>query len=153
MKIVPLALLCVACLASAAERTAFGIAGDPAKVTRTITIDMGDDLRYAPAAIDLKQGDTVRFIVANKGATMHELVLGTRTDIERHAKAMKSAPMPGEHAHHGMHAQASPSMVHLEPGRSGEIVWRFNRAGTFEYACLLPGHYEAGMKGTITVSK
>ncbi len=148
MKILPLALLFAASAALAAEQTAFGIAGDPARVTRTITIDMTDDMRYAPAAIDVKQGDTVRFIAANKGATMHELVLGTKADIEKHAKAMKSAPVSDAHAHH---VHASPSMVHLEAGKSGEIVWRFNRAGTFEYACLLPGHYEAGMKGTITV--
>ena len=148
MKITALALLFVASVAFAAEQTAFGVPGDPKKVTRTVTIDMSDDMRYAPATLDVKQGDTVRFVVANKGATMHELVLGTKGDIEKHAKAMKSAPPAGAHSHH-MHA--SPSMVHLEAGKTGEIVWRFNRAGTFEYACLLPGHYEAGMKGTITV--
>ena len=148
MNIITLALLSVASVASAAEQTAFGIAGDPSKVARTITIDMSDDMRYAPAALDVKQGETVRFVVANKGATMHELVLGTKGGLEKHAKMMKGAPVDGAHSHH-MHM--SPSMVHLEAGKTGEIVWRFNRAGTFEYACLLPGHYEAGMKGSIAV--
>ena len=151
MKTLALALLLAAPVALAAQQTAFGVAGDPAKVSRTITIDMSDDMRYAPAAVDVKQGETVRFVVANKGATMHELVLGTKGDIEKHAKAMKAAPTGHAHSHHTPHVHASPSMVHLEAGKSGEIVWRFNRAGTFEYACLLPGHYEAGMKGTISV--
>jgi uncharacterized cupredoxin-like copper-binding protein len=148
MNLIPLALAFVASLAAAAEQTPFGAAGDPSKVTRTITIDMSDDMRYRPASIDVKQGETVRFIVANKGATMHELVLGTKQEIDRHAKAMKSPPPPSAHSHH---VHASPSMVHLDAGKSGEIVWRFNRPGTFEYACLVPGHYEAGMKGTISV--
>ena len=148
MKIIALAFALAASTTWAAEQTAFGVAGDPAKVTRTITIDMNDNMRYAPAAIDVKRGETVRFIVANKGATMHELVLGTKGDIDKHAKAMKSVPVSDAHAHH-MHA--SPSMVQLPAGKSGEIVWRFNRAGTFEYACLLPGHYESGMKGSISV--
>jgi uncharacterized cupredoxin-like copper-binding protein len=151
MKALAISLMLCASVAVAAEQTAFGAAGDPAKVSRDITIDMTDDMRYAPAAIDVKQDDTVRFVVANKGATAHELVLGTKGDIEKHAKAMRSAPVTAEHASHMHHMHASPSMVHLEASRSGEIVWRFNRAGTFEYACLLPGHYEAGMRGSITV--
>jgi uncharacterized cupredoxin-like copper-binding protein len=61
---------------------------------------------------------------------------------------MKSPPPASAHSHH---VHAAPSMVHLNAGKSGEIVWRFNRAGTFEYACLVPGHYEAGMKGAISV--
>jgi len=146
MKILTLALMVVASVAIAAEQTAFGIAGDPSKVTRTIAIDMSDDMRYAPAALDVKLGETVRFVVANKGATMHELVLGTPKDIAHHAQAMSNAPVGMAQHDHQM-----PSMVHVHPGSSGEIVWRFNRAGTFAYACLIPGHYEAGMKGTLVV--
>ena len=151
MRALAIAFTLFASVAIAAEQTAFGIAGDPGKVTRTITIDMTDDMRYAPAAVDVKQGDTVRFVVVNKGGTAHELVLGTRADIDKHARAMKAMPVSAEHAGHMHHMHASPWMVHLEAGKGGEIVWRFNRAGTFEYACLLPGHYEAGMKGSITV--
>ena len=146
MKTLALAFLFVASAAVAAEQTAFGIAGDPAKVSRTIAIDMSDDMRYAPATVYLKLGETVRFVVANKGATMHELVLGTPKDIAHHAQAMSKAPVGMAQHDHQM-----PSMVHVHPGSSGEIVWRFNRAGTFAYACLIPGHYEAGMKGTLVV--
>ena len=91
MKILTPALMVVASVAIAAEQTAFGIAGDPSKVTRTIAIDMSDDMRYAPAALDVKLGETVRFVVANKGATMHELVLGTPKDIAHHAQSMSMA--------------------------------------------------------------
>ena len=91
MKIIALAFALAASTAWAAEQTAFGVAGDPAKVTRTIAIDMSDDMRYAPAPLDVKLGETVRFVVANKGATMHELVLGTKGDIDKHAQAMKRA--------------------------------------------------------------
>ena len=149
MRVAVLAFALVASTVSAAAtQTAFGIAGDPSKVARTITIDMSDDMRFAPAALDVKLGETVRFVVANKGATMHELVLGTKKDVEQHALTMKQMQAGAAHAHH-MHA--APSMVHVEPGKTGEMVWRFNRAGTFEYACLIPGHYEAGMKGSVDV--
>ncbi len=118
MKIVTLALMFVASVAIAAEQTAFGIAGDPSKVTRTIAIDMSDDMRYAPAALDVKLGETVRFVVANKGATMHELVLGTKGDIDKHAQAMKRAQSGNAHAHHTQHVHAAPSMVHVLPARA-----------------------------------
>ena len=146
MKALAVVLLFAASAALAAEQTAFGIAAEPSKATRTIAIDMSDDMRFAPAALDVKVGETVRFVVANKGAAMHELVLGTAKDIARHAQAMAKTP-------DGMarHDHQLPSMVHVHPGSSGEIVWRFNRAGTFAYACLVPGHYEAGMKGTVVV--
>jgi len=148
MKALALALLFVASAALAAEQTAFGIAGDASKVTRTIAIDMSDDMRYAPATLDVRLGETVRFVVANKGATMHELVLGTPNDIAQHAQAMAKTP-----AGMAPHNHRLPSMVHVHPGSTGEVVWRFNRAGTFTYACLIPGHYEAGMKGTVNVGK
>jgi uncharacterized cupredoxin-like copper-binding protein len=148
MKALALALVFVASVAFGADQTAFGIAGDPAKVSRTINVDMSDDMRYAPATIDVKLGETVRFVVANKGATMHELVLGTPKDIAHHAQDMAKGSAGTAHHDHQM-----PSMVHVHPGGSGEIVWRFNRAGTFAYACLIPGHYEAGMKGTVNVGK
>ena len=128
--------------AAKAEQTPFGIAGDPAKVTRTVAIDMTDEMRFIPAALTVKRGDTVRFVLANKGATMHEMVIGTRTELVKHAALMKKFP-DMEHD--------APWMAHVKPGATGEIVWQFNRAGHFHFACLIPGHFEAGMIGTITV--
>ena len=139
MKILALALMFVASVAIAAEQTAFGIAGDPAKVTRTITIDMSDDMRYAPAALDVKLGETVRFVVANKGATMHELILGHEAR-HRQARADDEARATGRlaRATHGARARRRPRWFTWKRARRGEIVWRFNRAGTLEYACLRP---------------
>lgn len=125
-----------------AEQRAFGIAGDPKRATRTIEIDMRDTMRFVPAQIDVKRGETVRFVVRNSGAVLHELVLGGMTDLEHHAALMKKFP--------GMEHDA-PYMVHVDPGKQGEFVWQFNRAGEFNYGCLIPGHFEAGMIGRIRV--
>lgn len=145
MKLTLSLLFALAAVAHAAPvQRAFGIAGDASKATRTVNVAMSDDMRFTPPALDVKRGETVRFVVSNKGATMHEMVLGTREDNAKHAEAMRT------HAHHSMTHDA-PWMLALDPGKSGEIVWQFNRAGTFEYACLVPGHYEAGMRGTISV--
>ena len=124
------------------EQTPFGIAGDPRKVTRTVSVDMTDQMRFIPSALAVKRGDTVRFVLSNKGATLHEMVLGTRAELAEHAALMKKFP-DMEHD--------APSMTHVRPGATGEIVWRFNRSGEFEFACLIPGHYDAGMFGRVTV--
>jgi uncharacterized cupredoxin-like copper-binding protein len=126
----------------AAVQTEFGIAGDASKVTKTVTLDMTDEMRFMPSAVAVARGDTVRFVLVNKGATMHEMVLGTRAELAKHAAMMKQS----QHMHHD-----APWMTQVKPGATGEIVWRFNRAGTFEFACLVPGHYESGMTGTVTV--
>ena len=139
------AFACVVAHAAAPVQKAFGIEGDASKASRTVNIDLSDDMRFTPPSLTIKRGETVKFVVTNKGATLHEMVLGTRDDIAKHAAMMR------EHAHHHMTHDA-PGMVALEPGKTGTIVWQFNRAGTFEYACLVPGHYEAGMRGVIAVS-
>lgn len=126
-----------------AEQTAWGIAGKSAQATRTITIDMTDNMRFTPDTITVKEGETVRFVVNNKGRMLHEMVIGTTEELRKHAAAMIKFP--------GMEHDA-PYMTHVAPGKSGEIIWNFNRAGAFEFACLIAGHYEAGMKGAITVT-
>ncbi|WP_202813928.1 cupredoxin domain-containing protein [Thiobacillus denitrificans] len=126
-----------------AEQTAWGIAGKPAQVIRTITIDMTDSMRFTPDAISVQEGETVRFVVRNKGRMLHEMVIGTPDELAKHAAMMAKFPNM-EHD--------EPYMVHVDPGKTGEIVWTFNRAGSFELACLIAGHYEAGMRGTITVT-
>jgi len=126
-----------------AEQTAWGIAGKSAQVNRTLTIDMADTMRFTPDKLAVQEGDTVRFVVRNTGRMLHEMVIGTPAELAKHAALMAKFPdMEHDEAY----------MVHVGPGKTGEIVWRFNRAGTFEFACLIAGHYEAGMRGTITVT-
>ena len=125
-----------------AEQKDWGIAGDPKKVKRTIEIRMTDDMRFAPKDIQVKLGETVRLVAVNAGKVLHEIVIGTPQELRAHAEMMKKHP--------GMEHE-EPWMVHVDPGQKGALVWAFNRAGTFEFACLIPGHFEAGMIGRITV--
>ena len=127
---------------SKAEAQPFGIAADPRKAKRTITVDMSDTMRFAPAELRIRQGDIVRFVVRNKGKTLHEMVLGTMADLKAHAEMMRKHP--------GMEHD-EPHMAHVAAGKSGEMGWRFTQAGEFYYACLIPGHFEAGMLGRIIV--
>jgi uncharacterized cupredoxin-like copper-binding protein len=121
----------------------WGVAGDPKAVARTIEITTRDEMRFAPSAIRVAQGETVRLVVRNDGKLMHELVIGTKKDLDAHAAAMaKSSAM----------AHDEPYMTHVAPGEAGEIVWTFNRPGRFDFACLVAGHYEAGMRGRIDVA-
>lgn len=128
--------------ASRVEDTAFGREGDPAKARRTIRVEMADSMRFTPAAITVRRGETVRLIATNKGQVLHELVLGTPDELRQHAEMMKKHP--------GMEHDA-PHMAHVKPGASGEIVWQFTKPGEFQFACLIPGHFEAGMVGKVTV--
>jgi uncharacterized cupredoxin-like copper-binding protein len=121
-----------------AEQKDWGIAGDPKKATRTIEIRMTDDMRFAPKAIQVKLGETVRLVAVNAGKVLHEIVIGTPQELKAHAEMMKKHP--------GMEHD-EPYMAHVNPGQKGTIVWTFNRAGSFEFACLIPGHFEAGMIG------
>jgi uncharacterized cupredoxin-like copper-binding protein len=121
---------------------AFGRTGDPKKVTRTIRIGAHDTMRYSPSKITVRQGETIRFVVANHGKVFHETVLGTMEELKEHAEWMKKHPTMEHDA---------PYMVHLPPGKKGEMVWQFTKAGEFHFACLIPGHFEAGMKGSIRV--
>ena len=124
------------------EQKPWGIAGEAKAVKRTIEIRMTDNMRFTPDNIEIRQGETIRFRHMNKGTVMHEFVLGTRAELDEHAALMKKFPNM-EHD--------EPYMAHVPPGKQGEIVWTFNRPGEFDFACLLPGHYEAGMVGRIRV--
>jgi len=130
-------------VATKAEQMVFGIAGDPKKVTRTIDVDAHDTMRYSTSTINAKRGETIRFVMHNKGKIMHEIVIGSPAELKEHAALMKKFPTMEHDA---------PYMLHVAPGKKGEIIWEFNRAGTFTFACLIAGHFEAGMAGTIVVS-
>ena len=128
--------------AQPAAAAPIGTPGDPARVTRTVEIDMNDAMRFSPATIDVKAGETVRLNVHNSGKIRHELVLGTDADLQAHYAMMMKDP--------GMRHE-EPNAVSLEAGKSGQIVWRFDKAGTVSFGCLEPGHYAAGMKGSVSV--
>ena len=127
---------------SQVENTAFGREGDPAKATRTVGVEMADSMRFTPADITVRRGETVRFVASNKGRVLHEMVLGTADALKQHAELMKRFP--------GMEHD-EPHMAHVKPGQSGEIVWQFTQPGEFQFACLIPGHFKAGMVGKVTV--
>ncbi|HRP96234.1 MAG TPA: cupredoxin family protein [Rhodocyclaceae bacterium] len=119
-----------------------GRPGDPAKVSRTIELVMDDSMRYSPSEITVKAGETVRFFVKNSGKMKHEIVIGTVGELKAHAEMMRKMPEM-EHA--------EPNMLTLGPGQRGGLVWQFERPGTVDFACLIPGHMEAGMVGKVAV--
>ena len=125
------------------EQKPWGIAGDAKAATRTVTLSMTDNMRFTPDKLSFKQGETVRFVIRNQGKLLHELVIGTKADLDAHAAMMVKFP--------GMEHD-EPYMAHVPAGKSGGLVWTFNRAGEFDFACLIAGHYQAGMAGKITVA-
>jgi uncharacterized cupredoxin-like copper-binding protein len=146
------------------EEHAFGRAGDPRSVARTFHVGMDDRMHFRataalrhdaksdarpgdashmkPGDVVVKRGETVRFVVRNHGKVMHEMVIGTMKELKDHAEMMRKFPNM-EHD--------EPYMAHVAPGKQGEIVWQFTKPGEFYYACLVPGHMEAGMVAKITV--
>lgn len=149
---------------SKAEETPFGRAGNPNRVDRTMRIEMEDTMHFYAVAsaqrqrmtdvrpdraprgmsgdIVVKKGETVRFIVRNDGKVMHEMVIGSMKELKDHAELMRKFP--------GMEHDEL-YMAHVAPGKQAEIVWQFTKAGEFHYACLIPGHMEAGMIAKISV--
>jgi uncharacterized cupredoxin-like copper-binding protein len=126
------------------EEKAFGKQGDPKRIDRTIKVDMSDRMRFTPATLTVKQGDTIRFIVKNSGKVMHEFVLGNMAELKEHAELMKKFPNM-EHD--------EPYMAHVPPGKTETVIWQFTKAGEFHFGCLLPGHFEAGMVGKVNVTQ
>jgi putative spermidine/putrescine transport system substrate-binding protein len=119
-----------------------GQPGNPHQVSRTISVTMSDSMRFSPEHIEVKTGETVRFLLQNSGKLRHELVLGEPDALRRHAAMMLAMP---DMQHTG------PNMASLAPGEQGELVWKFTRTGSVAFACLQSGHLEAGMKGAVAV--
>ena len=127
----------------ASTEAADSMPGKAIDASRVIAISMTDAMRFNPSAITVKKGQTVRFVVRNEGQLKHEFVLGSRSELNEHAQMMRR--MPG--MEHG-----DENILSLEAGKSGELVWRFTGAGVVNFACLQPGHFEAGMRGVVTVA-
>ena len=124
------------------EEKEFGRQGDPGKVGKTIEIDMADTMRFTPDTVTVRRGDTIKFVVKNSGKQTHEMVIGTEKELKEHAALMLKFPTM-EHE--------EPYMIHVAAGRKEEMVWQFTKPGEFHFGCLIPGHFEAGMKGRIVV--
>jgi uncharacterized cupredoxin-like copper-binding protein len=122
-----------------------GEPGDPAKPARTINVNMREadgKMLFAPDRIEVRRGEQIRFLLRNSGELEHEFVLATTEENLKHAEEMKNNAEMGHD---------DPNAKRLLPRKSKELVWKFTKAGTFEYGCLIPGHREAGMAGTIVV--
>ena len=127
------------------DESAIGVPGVAAKVTRTVEVSMTDNMRFTPASIGVKQGETIRFKVTNSGQVKHEFVLGTEKALKEHYQVMLMNP---EMEHE------EPNMITLAAGgKTGEVIWQFTKAGKVDFGCLQPGHWDAGMKGAVSVAK
>ena len=126
-----------------AEDQAIGQPGQASQVTRTFEVSMSDSMRFSPANMTVKTGETIKFVLNNTGKVKHEFVLGTDKELKEHYQQMLKFP----HMEHD-----EPNMVTVEPGKTGIVIWTFTKAGKVAFACLLPGHYDAGMKGAVVVS-
>jgi uncharacterized cupredoxin-like copper-binding protein len=124
-----------------------GEPGNPKRPARTIHVLMLDDgsekeMTFEPAVITVRKGEQIRFVLENAGTESHEFMLATVAENRKHAELMKKFP-DMEHD--------DPNGKRLAVWERRELFWRFTKAGEFEFACLIPGHYEAGMHGKIIV--
>jgi uncharacterized cupredoxin-like copper-binding protein len=165
-------LMLVACLlalsspvgASPAHTFDFGQPAPAAKATRSVEVVMGD-MSFTPKALEIKAGETVRFVLVNKGRLLHEFNLGDAAMHARHQQEMLKMQQSGmltptgmKHMDHGAMAGMKHGMQHddpnsvlVEPGKTAELTWTFGKATSLEFACNIPGHYQAGMVGQLTV--
>ena len=157
-------------MASPAGHAEFGQPAPAASATRTVEINM-TDIAFAPTSLDVKAGETVRFVLVNKGHLLHEFNLGDAAMHAAHQKEMLQMQQSGmltptgmgrggmDHSSMGHGSMDMPGMKHddpnsvlVEPGKTAELTWTFARADNLEFACNVPGHYQAGMVGKVNVA-
>lgn len=122
-----------------------GEPGDPKRAARVVQVVMREadgKMLFVPDRLEVKKGEQVKFVLRNNGELEHEFVLATTAENLKHAEEMKKNP-DMEHD--------DPNAKRLDPKKAGEFVWKFTKTGEFEYGCLIPGHREAGMVGTVVV--
>lgn len=127
------------------EETAYGRPGDPKKPARVVQVVMREadgKMEFIPNRVEVRKGEQIRFQLRNNGEIDHELVVATLESNLKHAEEMRKNP-DMEHE--------DPNAKRLAPKKTGEIVWHFTKAGEFDFSCLIPGHREAGMTGTVIV--
>ena len=122
------------------KNATFGSPGKESEITRTVEVQASDDMRFTPGKIEVRQGETIKFVVTNVGRIRHEFSIGDRASQRAHALMMKKTP--------NMKHEDDPATVAVEPGETKAVVWKFDKkpASPLEFACHEPGHYEAGMK-------
>jgi len=120
-----------------------GEPGDPKQVIRTFRLSAGDDNKFRPAVFTVRAGETIKFVLKNEGKLKHEMMIGTQDELKEHAAAMAKNP---EMEHD------DPNAVSVQPGKTGELVWKFTKPGEVHFGCLVPGHYEGGMVGKVIVN-
>lgn len=129
--------------AHGSEGSLAGEPGKKSKVSRTINVTADDSMRFTHAPFNIKDGETVKFVVTNKGAIPHEFAIGTKDEHTEHGKMMMNNP----NMHHGPGGNA----ITIKPGETEELIWKFENAWQIEAACNIPGHYQAGMHSPVTV--
>lgn len=127
------------------ESFSAGEPGDPKMPVRVVQVTMGEGdgkMSFTPAKLTVEKDEQIKFVLRNDGELEHEFVLASATDNLKHAEAMTKNPDM---------KQDDPNAKILAPKGTAEIVWKFSKSGEFEFACLIPGHRESGMVGTVTV--
>lgn len=150
-------------LAASTTGFAFGHAAPARQATRTVELTLGD-MYFEPKAVEVKAGETVRFVLTNKGQLLHEFNLGDAAMHAHHQQEMLKMqqsgmltptgmkPMDMDHGSMGGMQHDDPNSVFIEPGKTAELTWTFAKAANLEFACNIPGHYQAGMVGRLTIA-
>lgn len=149
------------------DRLAFGTPGEASKVQRTVEVTLHDNY-FEPETISVKAGETIRFALSNAGSVVHEFVIGSAPLHREHQPHMQMlmdhgviepdrihrAMMSGGHGMDHAMSYDLPNGRLLAPGDSGELIWSFAATTeAVEFACNLPGHYDSGMVGTLTIDR
>ena len=129
------------------HEVAFGQPADPGHADHTVEVIAHDTMRFEPDRIDVEAGETIRFVVRNIGQLQHSFTLGTPTGQEAHEKEMQGMAVEDMAGH----MANDPTGMVIQPGETGQLTWRFTESGPVEFACHIPGHYPAGMKGRIRI--
>jgi uncharacterized cupredoxin-like copper-binding protein len=129
------------------KNVTFGSPGKESEITRTIEVQASDDMRFRPGKIEVRQGETIKFVVKNVGQVRHEFSIGDRVSQRAHALMMKKMP--------SMEHEDDPTTITVEPGQTKTVIWKFDKKppSPLEVACHEPGHYDAGMKAGVALAK